>query len=156
VAGFRTVAGTTLRDSLTSGFAVRSAASTARLAQYDVAGANSFFPSIESLAAARLPRDAGSVTLLVGSTLDVAGNIRTAAAASGRGAVIALAANRLRVSGTPGDAVTGWVTLLDSQLRALERPGADEHDIVRIDINRPVDQLLAAALAALQAAGATA
>ena len=47
-------------------------------------------------------------------------------------------------------------TLLDSQLRALERPGADEHDIVRIDINRPVGQLLAAALAALQADGATA
>ena len=47
-------------------------------------------------------------------------------------------------------------TLLDSQLRALERPDADEHDIVRIDINRPVGQLLAAALAALQADGATA
>jgi carbohydrate kinase (thermoresistant glucokinase family) len=46
--------------------------------------------------------------------------------------------------------------LLASQLRALERPGADEHDVVRIDINRPVGQLLAAALAALQAAGATA
>ena len=46
--------------------------------------------------------------------------------------------------------------LLASQLRALERPGADEHDVVCIDINRPVGQLLAAALAALQAAGATA
>ena len=46
--------------------------------------------------------------------------------------------------------------LLASQLRALERPGADEHDVVRIDINRPVGQLLAAALAALQADGATA
>lgn len=46
--------------------------------------------------------------------------------------------------------------LLASQLHALERPGADEHDVVRIDINRPVGQLLAAALAALQADGATA
>lgn len=46
--------------------------------------------------------------------------------------------------------------LLASQLLALERPGADEHDVVRIDINRPVGQLLAAALAALQADGATA
>ena len=46
--------------------------------------------------------------------------------------------------------------LLASQLRALERPGPDEHDVVRIDINRPVGQLLAAALAALQADGATA
>ena len=46
--------------------------------------------------------------------------------------------------------------LLASQLQALERPGADEHDVVRIDINRPVGQLLAAALAALQADGATA
>ena len=46
--------------------------------------------------------------------------------------------------------------LLASQLHALERPGADENDVVRIDINRPVGQLLAAALAALQADGATA
>ncbi len=120
VAGYRTVAGTPIRDSLTGGFAVRSAASTTKLAQYDTANANRFFPSVESLSAARLPQDAGSVTLLVGTGLDIAGTIRTAAATAGRGAVIALAADRLRISGTPNDNAAGWVTLLDSQLSALK------------------------------------
>ncbi len=120
VAGYRTVAGTPIRDSLTSGFAVRSAASVATLAHYDVASANTFFPAIDSLSGTRLPRDAGSVSLLVGSALDISGVIRTAAASAGRGATIAVAADRLRVSGTPGDVVADWVTLLDSQLSALK------------------------------------
>jgi len=46
--------------------------------------------------------------------------------------------------------------LLASQFRALERPQTDELDIIRLDITRPVEQLLDQALDALQAARATA
>ncbi len=45
-------------------------------------------------------------------------------------------------------------TLLDSQFSTLERPGPQESDIVRIDIDRPVSDLVAAALAALTPAQA--
>ena len=46
--------------------------------------------------------------------------------------------------------------LLASQFSALERPEADEDDVIRLDITRPVGQLLSEALAALQADRATA
>ena len=46
--------------------------------------------------------------------------------------------------------------LLASQFNALERPEADEDDVIRLDITRPVGQLLTEALVALQAARATA
>ena len=46
--------------------------------------------------------------------------------------------------------------LLASQFSALERPEADENDVIRLDITRPVGPLLSEALAALQAARATA
>ena len=45
--------------------------------------------------------------------------------------------------------------LLASQFNALERPEADEDDVIRLDITRPVGQLLTEALAVLQAARAT-
>jgi len=40
-------------------------------------------------------------------------------------------------------------TLLDSQFSTLERPGLQEPDVLRLDIDRPVGDLVAAALAAL-------
>ena len=46
--------------------------------------------------------------------------------------------------------------LLASQFSALERPEADEDDVIRLDITRPVGQLLSEALVALQADRATA
>jgi gluconokinase len=46
--------------------------------------------------------------------------------------------------------------LLASQFSALEKPEADEDDVIRLDITRPVGPLLSEALAALQAARATA
>ena len=46
--------------------------------------------------------------------------------------------------------------LLASQFSALEKPEADEDDVIRLDITRPVGQLLTEALAALQAARAMA
>ena len=40
--------------------------------------------------------------------------------------------------------------LLDSQLRTLERPGADETDVISLNMMYPVDNLVAQAIAALQ------
>ena len=40
--------------------------------------------------------------------------------------------------------------LLDSQLRTLERPGGDESDVLRVEIDAPVARQVAQALAALR------
>ena len=40
--------------------------------------------------------------------------------------------------------------LLDSQLRTLERPGADETDVISLNMMYPVDNLVAQVIAALQ------
>ncbi len=42
------------------------------------------------------------------------------------------------------------LTLLHSQLRTLERPGADEADVLRIDIDAETDEVIAAAAQALR------
>jgi gluconokinase len=41
--------------------------------------------------------------------------------------------------------------LLDSQLRTLERPTDQEHDVLRVDTSRPIDELLSIVIPALQA-----
>jgi gluconokinase len=41
--------------------------------------------------------------------------------------------------------------LLDSQLRTLERPTDQEHDVLRVDTSRPVDELLSIVIPALHA-----
>ena len=41
--------------------------------------------------------------------------------------------------------------LLASQFSTLEKPTADEHDVIKLDIQQPVDALVAKAVAALQA-----
>lgn len=119
VSGYRTMAGTSIRDSRSSGFAIRDAAAVAELARYDVATANSFFPAQRGLADTRLPRDAGSVSLSVGSSLDVQGTVRTTPATGGRGAIVDVSATRLRVTGRPDDVLSGWVNVVDTQLRNL-------------------------------------
>ena len=43
-------------------------------------------------------------------------------------------------------------TLLESQLQTLERPGADENDVVCLDIERPATSVIRLAARALQAA----
>ena len=119
VAGYRAVAGTPIRDALTSGFAVRSLAQVLRLSSYDVATANAFFNSTPGLEALRTPADAGALSIGVTNSLNLAGSIRTNGAVGGSGASIGVAASRLRIASQPGDVLAGWVTLLDSQLSAL-------------------------------------
>ena len=45
--------------------------------------------------------------------------------------------------------------LLDSQFRTLEPPQADETDVIRLPITEPVQDMVAQALAALQAGTAS-
>jgi len=45
--------------------------------------------------------------------------------------------------------------LLASQFSTLERPAADEHDVITLDIQQPIDALVAKAVAALRAKRAT-
>jgi gluconokinase len=45
--------------------------------------------------------------------------------------------------------------LLDSQLRTLERPAAHEHDVLRVDTSRSVEELLSIVIPALQAGSHT-
>ena len=47
-------------------------------------------------------------------------------------------------------------SLLDSQLRTLERPGADEPDVLRLDIDQPLSVMLQKACTALSTSGSAA
>jgi gluconate kinase len=40
--------------------------------------------------------------------------------------------------------------LLDSQLQTLEKPTAEETDVISLDIDQPVDQIVRQALSALK------
>ena len=105
-----------------TGFALYPGNYGGKLAQYDVRNASTYFSSVASLAGnprPTLPSDAGLLAISVSASLDVAGQVRTAAAAGGLGAPIQISANDL-VVGTaagpvPSDAVsvqgsvlTGW------------------------------------------------
>ena len=41
--------------------------------------------------------------------------------------------------------------LLDSQLQTLEKPTAEETDVISLDIDQPIDQIVQQALSALKA-----
>jgi len=47
-------------------------------------------------------------------------------------------------------------SLLDSQLQTLERPGADEPDVLRLDIDQPLSALVQTACTALRTSGSSA
>ena len=78
-AGYRAIAGTTLRDSRTQGFAIRPGSYARDLAEYQDSFANDFFSAAAARAdavAPRLPRDAGDLRLVVGQLLDLSGDLR--------------------------------------------------------------------------------
>ncbi|MDB6102111.1 MAG: hemagglutinin-related protein [Gammaproteobacteria bacterium] len=123
VAGFLTYGQTGLHQSPGyTGFALYPGTYGGQLAQYDLSQASTYFSSAATLAGnprPTLPSDAGLLAIAVSSSLDVAGQVRTAAATGGLAAPIEISANDL-VVGTasgpvPSDAVsiqgsvlTGW------------------------------------------------
>ena len=123
ISGSRGVAGTTISDSRTSGFAIYSGDVIKGQARYDLTLANDFFATraeTEKVAPPRLPRDAGQLQLISTSRLDLEGVLTAALGSGGRGARVDVSASRLRVvadgerSSDPTE-----VTIRASQLDAL-------------------------------------
>ena len=52
-----------------------------------------------------------------------------------------------RMAGRSGHFMPG--TLLESQLKTLERPGPDESDVLRLSIEAPIDSVIRCAVQAL-------
>lgn len=109
--------GTVVRAPLAGDFLVRSGSQLRRLGEYAEARAGTFFAGV---ADAQLPADAGRLSLAATDTLRLAGTLRTAPAAGGRGAELDITAPRLALLGagavTPGP---GWVTLDAAALNGL-------------------------------------
>ena len=133
VAGVRTIAGTGIADSRTSGFAIRPGSYARRLAEYRDNFGNTFFT--QRAAALDQPpppvaRDAGALQLQVGDILDLGGTLRLEADAGdpakteddGRGGRLDLSAERLRIVATVSGIADDFVEVAAS---VLNRIGAD-------------------------------
>ncbi|MEQ1801397.1 MAG: filamentous hemagglutinin family protein [Gammaproteobacteria bacterium] len=128
VAGVRTIAGTAIADSRTTGFAIRPGSYARQLAEYRDSKGNTFFSQKATAVDQPAPpvaRDAGALQLLVGDTLDLNGTLRLDADQGdpskpeddGRGGRLDLSAERLRivevVSGIAGDVVEVAASVLN-------------------------------------------
>jgi filamentous hemagglutinin len=113
-----------------TGFAVYPGSYDSQLAQYDLHSASSYFSAAASAAGKvrpTLPADAGTFSLTVTSaashTLDLAGQVRSAAASGGLAAPIEISANDL-VIGTPTGAVPGDAVSISGSVIAGWQPGS--------------------------------
>lgn len=122
VSGYRTVAGTDIRDARTSGFAVQPGSSIPAEASYITATASQFFTQLAATngtAVPRLPQDAGVVAINAQQSLTLAGSLL--GTTTGRGAAVDINATQIEVvpqSGA-GQAVTGVLQLGADQLNAF-------------------------------------
>ncbi|HEY9197886.1 MAG TPA: hypothetical protein VIR60_00880, partial [Gammaproteobacteria bacterium] len=124
VSGYRSVAGTDIRDSRSSGFALRQGSDLGRFARYNTATANDFFPEAaerNETAAPRLPGDAGTLAIAPRNSLLLEGSLRASAVNGARGSAVDIAADLLAVTGSGGAAglPTGFVQLDAAQLSAF-------------------------------------
>ncbi|HKU16664.1 MAG TPA: filamentous hemagglutinin family protein [Steroidobacteraceae bacterium] len=122
VSGYRTISGTDVRDSRTSGFLVRPGQDALRLAQYDISRASDFFraQAIErELPVPRLAGDAGRVAFIASSSLNLAGTI-VGTAPQGRGAAVDVSSSHLRIVSDPSQGDDGVVLLSATQLAELD------------------------------------
>jgi filamentous hemagglutinin len=127
VAGFLSYGSTGLHQSPGYvGFAVYPGSYGSELAQYDVSLASTFFSAAASAAGAvrpTLPADAGSLAINVSSSLNAAGQVRTAAANGGLAAPIEISANDLVVGTASGPVPSDAVNISGSVLAAWQ-PGS--------------------------------
>jgi filamentous hemagglutinin len=124
VSGYRTVAGTGIRDSQTSGWDVVSGSYAYQEAQYTLTSANTFFATQASgnnVATPKLPEDAGGLSIGVTSAAQLAGTLVGSPADGGRGATLDLTATNLYIGADAADAPSGasYVTIDPAQLDAL-------------------------------------
>lgn len=124
VSGYRSIAGTDIRASRTSGFALRPGSDLKQFARYDTLTANDFFPEAaqrNETATPRLPGDAGTLAVAPRNSLLLEGSLRAAAVNGARGSAVDIAAERLAVVG-PSDGVglpAGFVQVDAAQLNAF-------------------------------------
>ena len=133
VAGVRTIAGTDIADSRTTGFAIRPGSYARKLAEYRDSVGNTFF-SAKAVSvdqpAPPVARDGGALQLVVGDALNLGGTLRldadegdpARADDDGRGGRLDLSAERLRIVETLSAAAEGIVEVAAS---VLNRVAAD-------------------------------
>lgn len=123
VSGYRTVAGTDIRDSRTSGFALRRGSDLKQFARYDTATANAFFPDAaqrNDTATPRLPGDAGTLAIAPRNSLRLEGSLRASAVHGARGSAVDIAADLLAVTGGGAAGLpAGFVQIDAAQLSAF-------------------------------------
>ena len=125
VSGYRTAAGTAVRESQTVGVVVRPGAAARKESDYNLTGSE-FFANLavqERRNVGALPSDAGAVAISAGVDLRLAGTFKTAPAASGaRAAEVDIAADRIAIVdrlGQPG-IEAGYLQVEASKLSAIQ------------------------------------
>jgi len=127
VAGFFSYGSTGLHQSPGyTGFAVYPGTYGSELADYNVSLASNFFSAAATATGAprpTLPADAGTLSINVGSALDVVGNVLTKAADGGLGAPIDISATDL-VIGTPAGTVPADAVSISGSVLSGWQPGS--------------------------------
>ncbi|MBB6091234.1 filamentous hemagglutinin family protein [Povalibacter uvarum] len=125
VGGYRMFADTGLRiDGRSEGYAIRPGSDVMREAQYNLTNANKFFAANDAeTALARLPRDAGTLSIGASEMLRLDGELLGSTATGGRGTALDISSDSLRiVHGTGATPVDGVV---DIDADALSAFGAE-------------------------------
>ncbi|WP_045223263.1 filamentous haemagglutinin family protein [Methyloterricola oryzae] len=123
IAGYRSVAGTPLRDARWSGFAVTPRSAVRARAQYDLATGNAFFSAQaerKKQAVAQLPQDAGSLVIDAQSALALAGDVVATAVKNGRAGALDIAAQRIEIVADAAPGGAGQVRLSAADLDRLQ------------------------------------
>ncbi len=119
-AGYRYVQGTNVRDSVWSGFSIESGQQARRHSELIITTANQFYTELainEEIARPLLPMDAGQVSFLAGSSLNLDGDLRADVLPGGRGSWVDIQANQLAVV----NSVTGTEGVVELRADNLNR-----------------------------------
>lgn len=124
MAGYRTVAGTSIHDARWSGFAVETGQQLRQRAEYTTYRANKFYAqkaADQDKPVPFLPQDAGSLVISAKTALNLDGQINAAAGTDGRGGRLDISADNISVvaRNQVAQAVNGSVQLVAEKLNAL-------------------------------------
>ncbi|MDD1650182.1 MAG: filamentous hemagglutinin N-terminal domain-containing protein, partial [Methylococcaceae bacterium] len=124
VSGYRTVAGTTIREPRWTGWSVEKGSALSKRAEYAKYQANDFYTGKakeQEALVPYLPQDAGAIRLSAGSGLNLDGLINATPADKGRGGRLDIAADAISVvaESQVAQAATGSVRLFSERLNSL-------------------------------------
>ncbi len=122
VAGYETVFGTSIQESTTSGYIIRDGSYANQLAEYNASTADQVVADIaaaNNFTTPRLTRDSGSLSIIGQDSINLNGNLLTAAGIGGRGALVDISADILSVVQTSGTGVAGSTEILASSVNDL-------------------------------------